>query len=137
VRITADTNVLLRAAMVDDPAQSPVAAELLRSSELVAVTLPALCEFVWVLTRWYKLGSDRIAQSILALVQSGNVRADLPAIQAGLAHLEAGGDFADGVIAYEGSRLGGTVFATFDRAAAHILKDRGERTTLLNGAEVG
>jgi hypothetical protein len=34
-----------------------------------------------------------------------NVIVNRPAVEAGLALLEAGGDFADGVIVYEGSRL--------------------------------
>ena len=34
-----------------------------------------------------------------------------------------GGDFADGVIAWHGMALGGTVFATFDKAAIRSLND--------------
>ncbi len=32
--------------------------------------------------------------------------------------VDAGGDFADGVIAYEGRWLGGETFVSFDRKAA-------------------
>jgi predicted nucleic-acid-binding protein len=38
-----------------------------------------------------------------------------PAAEAGLALLDAGGDFADGVIAYEGSWLGADAFVSFDK----------------------
>lgn len=43
----------------------------------------------------------------------------------GIAVLEAGGDFADGVIAYEGSRLGGQTFVSFDRKASKLLQSAG------------
>jgi predicted nucleic-acid-binding protein len=51
LKITADTNVLVRAVVADDPAQSQAAIAALRGAEQIAVALPALCEFVWVL-RW-------------------------------------------------------------------------------------
>jgi hypothetical protein len=38
--------------------------------------------------------------------------------------LAAGGDFADGVITYEGRRLGGAVLASFDRRAVGCGKRR-------------
>ncbi len=48
-----------------------------------------------------------------------------PPREAGLAVLEAGGDFADGVIAFEGSRLGADVFVSFDRRAAKAVASIG------------
>ncbi len=46
--------------------------------------------------------------------------------------LEAGGDFADGVIAYEGQRLGGETLLTFDRKAAALMIASGRAVTLLS-----
>jgi predicted nucleic-acid-binding protein len=132
VRITADTNVLLRAAVADDPLQAQIAADLLRRAELVAVPLPALCEFVWVLLRGYHRERGEIAASIRALADSDNVRLDRPAVEAGLAILEGGGDFADGVIAFEGRRLGGEVFASFDRDAIDLVAATGGGAQLLS-----
>lgn len=40
-------NIPVRAAVGDDPDWLRVAAEVLRGAEIVAVTLPTLCEFVW------------------------------------------------------------------------------------------
>lgn len=131
VRITADTNVLLRAAVGDDPVQAGVAAEVLASADMVAVPLPVLCEFVWVLLRRYGRGAGEIAASIRALADSANVHLDRPVVEAGLAVLEAGGDFADGVIAFEGRRLGGEVFVSFDRDAVELLAASGAATHLL------
>ena len=56
---------------------------------------------------------------------------DRAAVEAGLALLEAGGDFADGAIAFEGRRLGGEIFATFDKKAAALLKATGQSCLLL------
>ena len=132
MRITADTNVLVRAAVADDPDQAKLAAEMLRGAEIVAVTLPTLCEFVWVLARGYRQGIDEIVRAIRRLVDSATVRVDRPLVDAGLAVLEAGGDFADGVIAFEGRRLGGTVFVSFDRTAIELIAATGGATHLLS-----
>jgi predicted nucleic-acid-binding protein len=51
MKVTADTNVLIRAAVQDDLLQ---AAKILAEVDLVAVLAPVLCEFVWVLRRGYK-----------------------------------------------------------------------------------
>ena len=45
--------------------------------------------------------------------------------------LIAGGDFADGVIAYGGRQLGGDQLATFDQEAARLLVAAGEPVHLL------
>ena len=42
MRITADTNVLVRAVVGDDPSQSDAAIAALRGAEQIAVALPAL-----------------------------------------------------------------------------------------------
>ncbi len=132
MKITADTNVLVRAAVADDPDQANLAAEMLRSAEIVAVTLPTLCEFVWVLARGYRLPAEEIIEAIRRLADSTTVRVDQPAVAAGLAVLEAGGDFADGVIAFEGRRLGGVVFTSFDRTAVELIAATGGATHLLS-----
>jgi predicted nucleic-acid-binding protein len=135
LRIAADTNILVRAAVMDHPEQAELAAQLLRDAEIVAVTLPALCEFVWVLRRGYGLAAAEIAEAIRRLVESATVRLDRSAVEAGLVILEAGGDFADGIIAFEGRRLGGTVFASFDREAIALIAAAGGETHLPGPAE--
>jgi predicted nucleic-acid-binding protein len=45
--------------------------------------------------------------------------------------LEAGGDFADGVIAYEGNWLGGETFVSFDKKAVSLLTAQGQSARLL------
>jgi predicted nucleic-acid-binding protein len=131
MKITADTNVLLRAVVADDEAQSAKAVEVLESAEMVAVGLQALCEFVWVLARRYGVSRADIADAIRRLMETRNVFTNRPAVEAGLASLEAGGDFADGVIAYEGEWAGAETFVSFDRRAVSILAAQGRRANLL------
>lgn len=125
VKITVGTNILVRSVVRDDETQAAAADRLLQSAEVIAVTLPCLCEFVWVLLKLYDISRQDAAGAIRALLNVGNVQADRAAAEAGLAVLEAGGDFADGVIAHEGSRLGGESFVSFDRRAVKLLQAAG------------
>lgn len=131
MRVAVDTNVLVRAVVRDDPDQARAAVQLLTEAELIAVAMPGLCEFVWVLRRVYGFETSEIAQAIRALLAVKNVEVNRPAAEAGLSLLEAGGDFADGVIAYEGRWLGGETFVSFDRAAVSLLTEQGESARLL------
>ena len=131
MRVCVDTNVLVRAVVQDDPAQARVAAQVLSDAELIAVALPCLCEFVWVLLRVYSLQPADVAAAIRALLATANVEVNRPAVEQGLAVLEAGGDFADGVIAYEGSWLGGETFVSFDKKAITLLAAQGHSARLL------
>ena len=131
MKVTVDTNVLVRAVVRDDKAQAEAAAKVLRSANLVAVTISSLCEFVWVLRRRYELSTAEVAAAIRALTAADNVETDRPAVAAGLAMLDAGGDFADGVIAYEGRCLGAETFVSFDKKAVEMLKGLGESARLL------
>ena len=131
MKIIADTNVLLRGALGDDPHQATIAAQELRRAEFIAVPITALCEFVWVLRQGYKWPSEQIAHSLSALLASPNVSTNQRAAEAGLRVLEAGGDFADGALQYEGEWLGGEEFVSFDRKAVSLLKYQGKRARLL------
>jgi predicted nucleic-acid-binding protein len=131
VKITADTNVLVRAITGDDPRQSPIAQSELADADMVALTLPALCELVWVLARGYHVVASDIAEAIRRLINGANVVVNHRAVEAGLALLEAGGDFADGVIAYEGSWLGSESFVSFDRKAVRLMAAQGLKARLL------
>ena len=126
MKITADTNLLVRAIVLDNLDQTRAAEAELEAAELVALTLPALCEFVWVLSRIYKLASTDIAAAIRKLLTAHNAVADRAAIEAGLAMLDDGGDFADGVIADAGKWLGAETFVSFDKKAVKSLRARGE-----------
>ena len=131
MKITVDTNVLVRAVVRDDERQARAAAKLLKDAELIAVSLPCLCEFVWVLRRVYNFGRQDISAAIEALLDAGNVAVNRTAADAGLAILNEGGDFADGLIAYEGNWLGGETFVSFDKKAVSLIVQQGQQARLL------
>ncbi len=133
VRITADTNVLIRAAVAfDDPnsedgRQGREATALLRHADLIVVTIPALCEFVWVLRRIYKFDAAKIGIAIRALCSARSVVCDRLTVEAGLAWMKAGGDFADGAIAAIGKGAGADTFVSFDSKALRAARRVGAR----------
>ncbi|HUA76418.1 MAG TPA: type II toxin-antitoxin system VapC family toxin [Acetobacteraceae bacterium] len=131
MKVTPDTNVLVRAIVGDDKRQSKVAQTELANADVIALALPALCELVWVLSRGYKIPTAEIAEAIRRLINSANVVVNRPAVEAGLALLNAGGDFADGIIAYEGSWLGAETFISFDREAVTLIAAQGASARLL------
>jgi predicted nucleic-acid-binding protein len=132
MRITADTNVLVRAIVGDDERQSKLAQAELEKADAVALALPAICELVWVLSQAYKVPDAEIAQAIRRLIDSARVLVDRPAVEAGLAMLDVGGDFADGIISYEGSWLGAKTFVSFDKKATKLLAAQGGSVRLLS-----
>lgn len=132
MKITADTNVLVRAITGDDARQSRAAQRELANADAVAVAIPALCELVWVLAQGYRLPATEIAEAIRRLMDSANVVVNRSAAEAGLALLGAGGDFADGAIAYEGRWLAAETFVSFDKKAVKLLEAQGEPARLLS-----
>jgi predicted nucleic-acid-binding protein len=132
MKITADTNVLVRAIAEDHELQSRLAQTALKRAEIVAIPIPALCELVWVLSQGYKISSSDIAEAIRRLINAANAAVNRPAAEAGLALLDTGGDFADGVIAYEGNWLGADTFASFDKKAIKLMEAQGQSVQLLS-----
>jgi predicted nucleic-acid-binding protein len=126
MKISVDTNVLVRAVLQDDVKQGRAASKLLKEASLIAISLPCLCELVWILRRGAKLPKEDIAITLCDLLNAGNVVMNRPAVEAGLAILEAGGDFADGIIAYDGNLLGGETFISFDKQAVSLLRQQGQ-----------
>ena len=84
-----------------------------------------ICELAWVLGRGYRYGAAEIARAIGVLLEVGGIVTDRAAAEAGLAMLLKGGDFADGVIAFQGEAMGGAVFASFDRGAVERIRESG------------
>ncbi|MGO7393601.1 PIN domain-containing protein [Rhizobium leguminosarum] len=126
MKVSVDTNILARAVLQDEADQGGAAAKLLKEASLIAVSLPSLCELVWILRRGARLSKEDVSQTIHDLLNAGNVAMNRPAVEAGLAMLEAGGDFADGVIAHEGAWLGGESFVSFDKQAVELAIRQGK-----------
>jgi predicted nucleic-acid-binding protein len=127
-----DTNILLRASLNDDPEQSRIAQSIFADADKLVVPTYAICEFVWVMLRSYKLSRENVASAVLRLINIEKVVCDDESVAAGLGFLSAGGDFADGVIEFEGRRLGGQTFVTFDRQAAAVIMSQGRRSLVLD-----
>jgi predicted nucleic-acid-binding protein len=132
MKITADTNLLVRAVTGDNVRQSKAAQAALKNADVVALAIPALCELVWVLSQGYRIPPREVAEAIRRLTNGANVVVNRPAAEAGLALLDAGGDFADGVIAYEGSWLGADAFVSFDKKAVKLIEAQGGSARLLS-----
>ena len=132
MKITADTNLLVRAVTGDNVRQSKAAQAALKNADVVALAIPVLCELVWVLSQGYRIPPREVAEAIRRLTNGANVAVNRPAAEAGLALLDAGGDFADGVIAYEGSWLGADAFVSFDKKAVKLIEAQGGSARLLS-----
>ena len=84
-----------------------------------------------MLRRIYGLDRADILAALQALLNAGNVAINRPAVDAGLAVLAAAGDFADGLIAFEGQWLGGEIFVSFDRQAVGLVEKSGQAARAL------
>ncbi len=84
-----------------------------------------LCEVAWVLQSAYRMPVAGIVRTIRALIDASNVVCDRAVIEFGLGVAEAGGDFADGVIAETGFLAGADHFVSFDRRAVRLVAATG------------
>lgn len=109
----------------DDAEQSKAAQAILKKADVIAISISAPCELTWVLSRGYKISSHDIAEAIRHVINAANAVVNRPVAEAGLALLEAGGDFADGVIAHEGHWLGAETFVSFDKKAVLLIEASG------------
>ena len=125
MKITPDTNVLVRVLVGDDAEQTKAAQAILKKADTVAISISALCELTWVLSRGYETSAENIASSIRHFINASNVIVNRPLAEAGLALLDAGGDFADGIIAHEGYWLGAETFVSFDKKAVRLVEASG------------
>lgn len=122
MRMTADTNLLVRMATRDDEDQAFIAFKTVSKAEEVIIPIPCVLELVWVLESVYGFTPGRVSVAVDTLLRMENVAADRLVIDAGLRILAAGGDFADGVIAAAGVSMGADIFVSFDRGAVAKVK---------------
>ena len=135
-----DTNVIARVFMEDDGIQSAIACNALASASLVIVPTHVFCELVWVMrsiktnTGEKRYSHSAIATGIRRFIEFDRLVIADDEVAAGLQMLDAGGDFADGVIEYTGRNLARnvtTTFLSFDKNAVSILTKRGFSALLL------
>ncbi|MCD7111553.1 type II toxin-antitoxin system VapC family toxin [Rhizobium sp. DKSPLA3] len=130
MKSTIDTNILVRMLTRDHPQETPVAEAFFRQNEVV-ITNQTLCEMCWVLRRVYRFTTVELQQAITALRDAQTVTVDRDAVSLGLSFLEAGGDFPDAIILYEGAKMGAGSYATFDRKAVARAEQHGLPARLL------
>jgi predicted nucleic-acid-binding protein len=131
MKIIADTNLLVRMAVDDEPRQRCLAANAVAEAETVAIGRHAICEMIWVLRQSYGFSKQETAAAVQRLCGIEKVVLDRAAVEAGLKAMESGADFADGVIDYEGRWLGGEVFVSFDKKAVTAVSGQGHKARLL------
>jgi predicted nucleic-acid-binding protein len=131
MKMIADTSVLMRAMLSDDAVQGRASRRALSSAEQVVIGRHVFCEMVWLLRQHYKMPKAEIVKVVHSYLDADNVITDTAAVQAGLEAMEAGADFADGVIDYEGRWLGGETFVSFDKKAVSVIAGQGFQAKLL------
>lgn len=127
MKIAIDTNILVRLFVRDDEKQHHQAIEILDNAELVMIPTTVFCETIWVLKRLYQQSNDDIYQKLSYFMMHPKLRYAEDEVAAGLAVMQAGGDFADGVNEYAGCQLGADSFASFDQKANKIFKKLGKK----------
>lgn len=118
-----DTNVLLRAVMVDDRSQARKAQLFLKArsrSEPALINSVVLAEFVWSLRAHFRVPRPEIASILRDMVSSESYEfSDRGAVLDALHSYENGiGDFTDRLIAEINDRVGCSATFTFDAEAA-------------------
>lgn len=122
--IAADTNLLVRAVVVDDAVQAGKVRDWLEASaaegEEVFLGHIALCELCWVLEKTYQLPRTDIAAAVAGLLGDDcYVFQDREAVEEALADFRRlPGQFADHLLGVVSQRQGCTTTYTFDKAAA-------------------
>ena len=125
MNVTADTNLLCRLVLNDDPVQKGAVEQTFERADLIVIVLASLCEVCWVLRAQFGVKREHIADAMRQLLLIPRIDVDKDAAGAGIEFLDLGGDFADGLIAFEGRRRGGKVFLSFDRGALRRLRRLG------------
>jgi predicted nucleic-acid-binding protein len=116
-----DTNVLVRYLTQDDPTQSrranSVIDRAIAGSEQVHVDTVVLCELVWVLRSAYGYDRTTVADTLIKLLETGQLSVDDRdrLREATQRYAKGPGDFADHVIALRNRSAGCDTTLTFDR----------------------
>ncbi|MGH7812833.1 MAG: PIN domain-containing protein [Candidatus Binataceae bacterium] len=118
-----DTNILVRYLVQDDPEQGRKAERFITdecSAESPGfINRIVLCETVWVLESAYGYPRPKVALALEKILRTAQFRIeDHQEAWLSLRDYEAGGDFADALIAAVNLRAGCERTATFDRKAA-------------------
>jgi len=132
MRIMVEADVLVRAMTGDHRRQSNIARAALARADVVGVTVLTMSDLVRILSQGYNIRLSEIAEAIRRLINSANVVVDRPAVEAGLAMLDAGRDFADSIVGYQAKDLGAKTIVSFNKKAVAWKNAIGIRARVLS-----
>jgi predicted nucleic-acid-binding protein len=120
-----DSSVLVRYLTQDDPVQSPKANALIErqldGERRGFVSVVALVETVWVLSRHYGFADLEIATFVEKMIEARSFKFEHEEhVMFAIAALETGGGFADALIGSLGLKAGCSHTMTFDRRASRL-----------------
>jgi predicted nucleic-acid-binding protein len=117
-----DTNILVRFIIDDDPVQSAAAERILAAShanrEHLFISIPALCELVWVLKGGLRQSKANIENVIRSLVNDDlfQIESKHQVMEALELYRQGKADFADYLIGQLARKAGCRDTVTFDKA---------------------
>jgi predicted nucleic-acid-binding protein len=121
-----DTNILVRYIAQDDPAQSPIAAQIIENRLTEEhpgfISLVTMTETVWVLDRSYGLSDAEIAATVERILQIDTlfVQNEQEVFTAMVALKTGVGSFSDALIGALGRRAGCAATLTLDKKATRL-----------------
>ena len=119
--IAADTNLVVRYLVHDDPHQTAIVERVFGEAEArgepIFLSHLVLCEVCWTLTSSYRLGKAAVVAALQALLHDGAfLLQDREIVEGALGHYGKGGaGFSDYLIGEVARAQGATVTLTFDR----------------------
>ncbi len=118
-----DTNVMLRYLLHDDRKQSPIATQYLTNNQLTFfISSQMLCEVIWFLRYSLKVQKSELVLMLEQIIATPHFICDT-GVDMGLQFLKQGGDFADGIIAYNVQKFDNACLLSFDKKAQKIAKE--------------
>jgi predicted nucleic-acid-binding protein len=124
--IALDTNVLVRFIVEDDEAQVKRVRDLIarcrETGEPCLVSLPVVCELVWVLESLYEAGRAELLSALQGLLVHDVIRVEDAGVlrQALDTFSRSKGDMADHIIGALGRARGATTTYTFDSGLKRV-----------------
>lgn len=116
-----DTNILVRYALNDHHEQALIAHNYINNIKYQCVIpIQVFCELDWVLRKKEKIPRTDVALFFVDLIARPNIYLDKTEFEKGLHFLQNGGDFADGVIAYQTTQFDHAKLLTFDKKAQKL-----------------
>ncbi|WP_284775840.1 type II toxin-antitoxin system VapC family toxin [Agrobacterium sp. lyk4-40-TYG-31] len=122
-RFGIDTNILLRVAVNDDPAQRDRVVNFINElgkNDTLVVSVVVMMETAWVLERFYGYSKDAVLDFIQAILERREIEVPDYEVVGNAIDIcrNSGADFSDAVISEMNRMAGCTVTYTFDQKAA-------------------